>query len=405
LNSRIHGERFVEVDRRQRLDTDDDVALIHGRHEGLAELGVGEARRDNRRHGRDHHLALVGERPGQRGRIEARGGPDQPRLVVRNGLEEKRGRDRNHGERQQQRASQRKDDGKRYRDEQFALETLQREQRNEDDDDDEHARGDRLQHLAYGSKHGMDQRRRRTARLLAEVADDVFKPTQAHQVGGHADGTHGNQRDDDGQGQAERDHQGSPPIAEEQQQQDDDEDGSFAQRADDGADGAADQPASIIEHVDGNAFRQRRLQFLQTQADVAHELTGIGAAQAKHQPLDRFAMAIDRDGAIARQRADLDSRHLVDPDRDALAGVDHDRANVVDGADAALDPDQGAVFALVDAAGAVVTAVGLHGTAKQFKRDAARRARICTDGSTEEPTGRNRLAGRISRRRMASSGH
>ena len=176
--------------------------------------------------------------------------------------------------------------------------------------------------------------------------------------------------------QAERDHQRSPPIAEEQQQEDDDENGGFAQRADDGADGTANQPAAIVEDVDGDALRKRGLQFLQALADVTHELAGIGAAQAEHQPLDRFAMAIDRDRAIARQRADLNPRDVADPDRDALAGVDHDRANVVDGTDAALDPDQGAVFALVDAAGAVVAAVGLHRSAKQFRRNAARRQRI-----------------------------
>ena len=93
--------------------------------------------------------------------------------------------------------------------------------------------------------------------------------------------------------QAEGDHQRGPPVAEKQQQQHDDENGGFAQRADDGADGTADQPAAIVEHVDGDALRQRGLQLLQALADVAHELAGIGAAQAEHQPLDRFAVAVD----------------------------------------------------------------------------------------------------------------
>src|SRR4249920_1140147 len=96
-------------------------------------------------------------------------------------------------------------------------------------------------------------------------------------------------------------------------------------------------------------------------------------------------MAIDGDRAIARQRTDLDSRDVVDPDRDAVAGVDHDRANVVDGADATLDSDQGAVLALVDTAGAVVAAVGLHRAAKQFRRNAPRRQRIVERYDLEGP--------------------
>ena len=108
-------------------------------------------------------------------------------------------------------------------------------------------------------------------------------------------------------------------------------------------------------------------QLLQPLADVAHELAGIGAAQAEHEPLDRLAVAVDRDGAVARQRADLDARDVVDPDRDAVVGVDDDRADVVDGANAALDAHQRAVLALVDAAGAVVAAVGLQSRAETIQ--------------------------------------
>jgi hypothetical protein len=41
LQPGVDREGFVEIDRGQRLHADDHVALVHGRHEGLAELGIG----------------------------------------------------------------------------------------------------------------------------------------------------------------------------------------------------------------------------------------------------------------------------------------------------------------------------------------------------------------------------
>ena len=71
LKPGIDRNRLIEIDGRQRLDADDDVAFVHGRHECLAELGVGKARRDESRHCRDHHLALIVQGPAKRRRIDA----------------------------------------------------------------------------------------------------------------------------------------------------------------------------------------------------------------------------------------------------------------------------------------------------------------------------------------------
>ena len=301
-------------------------------------------------------------------------------------LEQERGRDWNHRERQQERGGQRKDDRQRHRDEELALQPLQRQQRHEHDDDDQHARRDGLQHLAHRSKNDMDQRHRRGRSLLAEVRDDVLdddhervdqhsdrdgEAAEAHQVGGHPGLAHDDQGDDDRQRKAQRDDQRGPPIAEEQQQQDDHQDGGFGQRADDRADGAPDQSAAVIEDVDRNAFRQRRLKLLQALAHVAHELARIGTAQTEHESLDRLAAAVDRDGAVACELADANAGDVADPDRRPIARLDDDRADVVDGADAALDADKRAVLALVDAAGPVVAAVRRDRAPEGLGRDAA----------------------------------
>ena len=82
-----------------------------------------------------------------------------------------------------------------------------------------------------------------------------------------------------------------------------DQDGCLAERADDGSDGAIDQSAAVIEHVDGDALRQPRLKLLDACAHIADELAGVCTSQAQNQSFDRFAAAIGGDGAIARQRA------------------------------------------------------------------------------------------------------
>jgi hypothetical protein len=140
--------------------------------------------------------------------------------------------------------------------------------------------------------------------------------------------------------------------------------------------GAVDQIAAVIKHVDRHAPGQGRLQFGEACPNVADELARIGAAEAEHQPFDGLAAAVGGDGAVAGQRADLDARHVADADRDAVAGVDNDGPDVVDSADAALDPHQRAILALVDAARAVIAAVGLDGAAKQIVGNAARGQRI-----------------------------
>ncbi len=237
----------------------------------------------------------------------------------------------------------------------------------------------------------MDQRSGLARFVLAEIADDVLdhddqrvdqhadrdrKSAEAHEVGRHPDHAHDDQCNDDGQRQAESDHQRGPPVAEEKQQEDDDEGGGLAERSHHGADRAVDQAAAVIEHVDGDALRQRRLQLGEPGAHVADELTGVGAAQAEDEPLDRLAAAVRRDCAIAGQRPDFDARDVVDQDRHALAGVDHDGLDVFHRADAPLDPDQGAVLALVHPSGTVVPAVGFDGPAKHVVGNAARGKRI-----------------------------
>ncbi|MHC2945234.1 hypothetical protein ACVIJX_002382 [Bradyrhizobium diazoefficiens] len=224
-----------------------------------------------------------------------------------------------------------------------------------------------------------------TTTRIDQHADRDRKPAEAHQIGGHSNRTHGQERNDDRERQAEGDHQRCAPIAQEQQQQDDHQHGRLAERPHHRADGATDEAASVIEHVEGYALGQRGLQLLELCADVTHELAGIGSAQAQHQPFNRFALAVLRHRPIACQGPDLDARNVVHAYRDPVAGVHDNGLDVVDRADAAFNPHQGTVLALVDAPRAVVAAVGFDGAAKQLRRNAARGERIVERDDLERP--------------------
>ena len=172
----------------------------------------------------------------------------------------------------------------------------------------------------------MDKRGCFPRRYLAEIAHHILddhhqcvdqhadcdgKPAKAHQIRRHADDAHHNQRDDDRERQAQGDYQRGPPVAEEQEQQDDDQDGRLAERADDGSDGLVDQPAAVVEYVDGDALRKPRPELVKASAHVADELPRVGAPQTKNKSFDRLAVTIGRDRAIPRQRAHLDPRNVL----------------------------------------------------------------------------------------------
>ena len=305
LHAAVDGDGLVEADRRQFLQLHDQVAFVHRRHETLAEQQEGAGGRGQRDQGAEHVSPAVAQGRGQHAVVGGGQLFHQPGFVMRAALDQVGGEHRHHGQRQQQRAGEREDDGQRDRPEHLALQPLQGEQRQEDDDDDDDARSYRRGDFAGGAE---DQVQRRQVFLrLGELAFDVLdddhrridqhadgdgEAAEAHQVGRQAVHAHQDEGGEGRQRQHQRDDQRGAQVAEEGEEQQHDEDDGFEQRLGDGADGAPDQIAAVVEGFDGDALRQRRRDLGQPRLDAGHHALRIGAAQAEHQPLNRLALAV-----------------------------------------------------------------------------------------------------------------
>ena len=82
LDALVHPNRLVQRNRRQFLHLHDDVTLVHGRHEGLADLEVGQCCRSQQQRcaGNDH--ARVREAPDEHGFVQLMEFAGQPRFAV-----------------------------------------------------------------------------------------------------------------------------------------------------------------------------------------------------------------------------------------------------------------------------------------------------------------------------------
>ncbi len=384
LHAAVDGDGLVEADRRQLFQLHDQVAFVHGRHEALAEQQEGAGGGDQRDRGADHVGPAVAQGRGQHAVVGRGQLFHQPRFVMRAALDQVRGEHRHHGQRQQQRGGQREDDGQRHRSEHLAFQPLQGEQRQEDDDDDDDAGSHGRGHLAGCT---VDQVQRRQVVLgLGELAFDVLdddhggidqhadgdgQAAQAHQVGRQAEQAH---QDEGGQGrqrQHQRDDQRGAQVAEEGEEQQHDEHDGFEQRLGHRADSAVDQVAAVVERFDGDALRQGRRDLGQPRLDAGHDALGVGAAQAEHQPLHRFALTISGHRTIAGQGAETDFCDIADAHHLAVPGLQNDGFYVVDRTDRPFGAHQQGFLAIVEAAGAVVAVVGFQHRLQILQRQAA----------------------------------
>ena len=162
------------------------------------------------------------------------------------------------------------------------------------------------------------------------------------------------------QWKGQRHHHRSAYVAEEQQQQDHHQDGSLQQRAAHGVDGALDQCAAVIEHLDACAPWQRRLQLGQARAYRVDHLRGVGAAQAHDQTFNRLADAVDGHCAVAGQTAVADFGQVSHAQRHAVARRHHNAAQVVQGGDRTFRAHDQCIVAIAQTAGPVVAVVALH---------------------------------------------
>ena len=129
-------------------------------------------------------------------------------------------------------------------------------------------------------------------------------------------------------------------VAQEQQQQDQHQHDGFSQGLGDGAHGPVDQLAAVVEGHDGDARGQGGAQGIKGGSHLAHQLAGVGAAQAQHQALHGFASAVACHGTVAGQLAQAHGGQVAHAHRLAVPRRDGDGAHVVQAADAAFAAHQ-----------------------------------------------------------------
>jgi hypothetical protein len=367
------SDGLLDADRRQFFQLHDQVAFIHRRHEALAEQHKSAGRSEQGNHGADDEAAAVGEGSAQHAVVERRQLSYQPGFVMYAALDQIRGEHRYHGQREQQRGGERKNDGQRDRPEHFALQPLQGEQRQKDDDDDDDAGGDRRGDFAGGAENQVQ--RRQIVRRLGELAFDVFndhhrgidqhadgdgQAAQTHQIGRKAGGAHQDEGGERGERQHQRDDQRRAQVAEEGEEQQDNQHDGFEQRFRHRTDSAVDQIAAVVEGFDADALGQGRGNFGQPGFDAGDHGLRIGAAQAEHQALHRFALAIFGDCAIAGQATKANFSDIGNSHDVAILGLQNNGFYVVDRTNGPFGPHQQRFFAIGQAAGAVVAVIGFQ---------------------------------------------
>ena len=212
------------------MQLQNEVALVHHRHEGLADQRVDADRRQqcNQRHANDD--SGMRQRPVQTRPVQGHGFTHQPGILVGTLLEQPGRQHRNHGERQQQRSGQGKHDGQGHRHKQLAFQALQGEQREKHDNDDENTRSHRRHHFAHRAIDHVQLGQLFRGGVVGQMGDDVFhhhhggvhqhadgdgQATQAHQVGRHAELAHEDESGQCRQRQHHGHHHGGPEVTQE----------------------------------------------------------------------------------------------------------------------------------------------------------------------------------------------
>ena len=247
----------------------------------------------------------MGEGPEQYRSVTGLRHAHQPGLAMRSRADQQGRQHRDHREREHQRSRQSEDDRVGHGLEQLAFEAFEREQRQEHDDDDRDARGHRHGH--FGDRAKDDVQARLPAAVVGEMAHHVLhhhhrrvdehadgdgKPAQAHQVRAHVEAIHQDEGDQRGQRQRRRNDHGGAQVAEEQHQQDENEDDRLDQCPRHRSHGAFDQVAAVVEHLGPDARRQQRCKLGKPGPDALDHLLRIGPAQAEHETLHRFRLAV-----------------------------------------------------------------------------------------------------------------
>ncbi len=323
---------------RSRLDR--CIALVELRDELLTQRHEQQAREDE--------CADAGHDPFPRGgenlleqRLVASLDPaDGADIFLRHLAVDQHGNQRGHeGQRQDEGADEREDDGDRHRREHLALDTAEGEQRREHEQDDGLAVDRRLDHFLRRLEHlvqPLGQIEQAAFVMLSfgqapqAVFDDDDRPVddqaeveraEAHQIARHAIAVHPDRHHQERQRNDQRGDNRGADIAEQPEQGRDDQDRAFDEVLLDRPDGRIDQCRSIVKRGQPHPWRHRLLHLVQPLGDALGDDAAILASEHEGRPDDDF-LAVHRRGAGAELAAKLDIGDIGDGHRDAVADGD-----------------------------------------------------------------------------------
>ena len=139
MNFQVQRGCFRKTDGGQLLDSHDDVALVHRRQKGFADLRVDPGGQHQHQAGDEVDAPLMAERPTEHRFIEPEQLARKPRILMRDLFQQERRHDRDDRERKHERADQCKDDRQCHGNKIFSFQPLKRQERQKHRDDDQDA--------------------------------------------------------------------------------------------------------------------------------------------------------------------------------------------------------------------------------------------------------------------------
>ena len=287
--------------------------------------------------------------------------------------------------RQQRGGRHRKGLGEGERTEQPSFLRFEREDRQERDGDDQQAEEQRRADLACRIDQDLHARlvRRRALKMLMGVLDHDDggvdhganrdgDAAETHDVGAEPDQLHADEGDED----ADRQHQDGDERASQMQQEDHadqrHDDALLGQRVLQRVDRRLDQMRAVVDRHDLGALRQAAGDVRQALLDVVDHVQGIGAEALQHDAARHLALAVEFGDAAPLVRTDLDASHILDAQRHALSGLEHDVLDIGQRFDVATTAHDIFELGQLDRAAADILVAVAHGVTQRRERDALR---------------------------------
>ena len=163
--------------------------------------------------------------------------------------------------------------------------------------------------------------------------------TQAHEIARNAEPVHSDRCHQHGKGNDQRRDDRCPDVAQQQEQDRDHQKRAFDEILLDGRDRRIDQGRPVVDDLRNNSFRQGAANFLEPFGRLGRHGAAVLARAHEHGAHDRF-IAVQRRRARSKVTADADRGDVPYANRHSLAGGNDRLLDILDAAEARIDPGE-----------------------------------------------------------------